>query len=647
MVRKALLGLALSCGAVIVVLGLLGFRPDDVADLFRKPYEEALKDGECLREMTVWVDGKELSGEHTFEMVVRNPTRRQLLLTGSWSEAPDRYRISPTLVVIAVPPGGSRTVAVHLTPVGARPVPVSRFKPPVFEGKWLYQSWAPPGKEPPKVEIPITRPLTVRRAFGDANRLVLIAYLALVLGIGFWAGRRIKGTASFFIADGKLNYVVVGLSILGTYLSALTMMALPGMSYGAHDWTYTVQLPCLVITAIVITGFVLPRYRASGIVSIYAYLEQRIHVSARLVAAVCFIVFSIGRMGLVLYLPALAFSTVTGAPLWMCILGMGAIVTVYTVVGGMRAVVWTDAIQVIIFVAGAFLTLGYIFHHIGVGEFVEIGLTHNKFRVLIPGFDVTKITTVWLILETIFQTIRIYGTQQDVAQRYMTTESTAKANRSVWIGILGYIPLGFIFYLIGTALFAFYKANPDVNLPGKADPMYPYFVVNHLPRGIAGLVIAAIFAAAMSSIDSCMNSSSAVCVEDFSKRFSRKPRSDRDYLRQARYLTVLWGLLATVMALMFMQVQYAQIVWGKLMGISTNGILGLMALAFLPFRVNKWAAMAGFVFSYFCLFVMINIGVNFLLWPVIGNLLCFFVALFLHPLFSTGEGTGGAEQRAA
>ena len=106
---------------------------------------------------------------------------------------------------------------------------------------------------------------------------------------------------------------------------------------------------------------------------------------------------------------------------------------------------------------------------------------------------------------------------------------------------------------------------------------------------------------------------------------------------QLNHLTLLWGALAMVMGLLFMEIEYAQIVWGKLMGISTNGILGLMALAFLPFRVNKWAAMAGFAFSYVCLFVMMGSGINFLLWPVIGNTVCFLVGLFLHPLFSRGE----------
>lgn len=479
-------------------------------------------------------------------------------------------------------------------------------------------------------------------AFGTANYVVLGVYLAGMLAIGFAASRRIKSARSFFIADGRLNYVLVGLSLLGTYLSALTVMGLPGMAYGKHNWTFMVQLPFLIITAVVITRLVLPRYRKAGVISVYEYLERRIHVSARIIASLSFVIFAIARMGLVLYLPALAFHTVTGVSLPLCIMVMGLFITLYTVLGGIEAVVWTDAIQVVIFVVGALVTLGYIFSDIGVVRFLQIGMAHNKFRVIVPGTDIMKITTVWLILETIFQTIRIYGTQQDMAQRYMTTGSTKKANRSVWISILAYIPLGFVFYFIGTALFAFYEVYPDATMPGKADRIYPHFIVNQLPPGVAGLLIAAIFAAAMSSIDSLMNSSSTVCVEDFLKRFGKKERSETHYLSVARLLTLSWGVLAIGMGLLFIKIEYVQIVWGKVMGISTNGILGLMALAFLPFRIHKIPAIVGFVCSYICLGLMMNSEITYLLWPVAGNLVCFLVALALNPFFS--ESRAVAEQ---
>ncbi len=480
-------------------------------------------------------------------------------------------------------------------------------------------------------------PVIARAGVTRTDYAVIAAYLLAMLGIGYAASRGVKTSRGLLLGDGKMNHLLVGISLLGTYLSALTMMGLPGMAFGAHDWTYIVQLPCLVITGAVITGLVLPRYRAAGVISIYQYLEIRMHVSVRMLASFSFLVFAVGRLGLVLYLPALAFHTFTGFSLPLCIVVSGVVVTAYTAMGGLKAAVWTDIVQVTIFIAGAFLTLAFIFADVGASRFLAIGLDFNKFRTLVLDPDIRKITTWWLILETLFQTIRIYGTQQDMAQLYLSTKSTAKAQRSVWMGVLMYIPLGFLFYFIGTALFAFYQVHPDTTgalATLKPDQIYPYFIVHHLPAGITGLVLAAIFAASMSSIDSCMNSASTVCVEDFLRRFSRRERPDRFYLRTAQGLILLWGALMILTGLLFMQVQYAQIVWGKVMGFCTNGVLGLMLLAFLPFRVDWRAAVIAFVVAYGFLFGSVWSGINFLLWPVIGNTVCFVLALLLHGLFA-------------
>ncbi len=489
--------------------------------------------------------------------------------------------------------------------------------------------------------------LTFGAAFGTANYVVLTLYLAAMLFIGWRCSRKIDSTRDYFIASGRLNFVVVGVSILGTYLSALTMIALPAMSYGKHDWTYALQLPFLVVTALVIVRFVLPAYRDAGVISIYEFLEQRIHVSARLIGAVSFIIMSIARMSIILCLTALALSTATGFPLVPTIVVMGAVIVLYTVMGGIEAVVITDAIQVVVFVVGALLTLAYILGGMPLDQFMTTAIEHDKFRMLIPELDPRKIVTLWLILETLFQTIRIYGTQQDIAQRYMTTGSTRKANRSVWIATVGYIPLGFLFYFIGTALFVYYKLNPTPDLPAKADQIYPFFIVGNLPAGLAGLVVAAFFAASMSSIDSSMNSASTVCVEDFLRRFAKTERSDQYYLSRARLLTVAWGALAVALALLFTRAGYAQVLWGKAMGVATNGMLGLLALALLPIRINKWAAATGVVSAYVVLFVMMIAGVNFLLWPVFGNLVCFFVALFLNPLYRASEQVSMLQRRIA
>jgi Na+/proline symporter len=189
---------------------------------------------------------------------------------------------------------------------------------------------------------------------------------------------------------------------------------------------------------------------------------------------------------------------------------------------------------------------------------MAIANEHHKFHMFDWRMDFTQIVTAWLVLQTIFETLRIYGTQQDMTQRYMTTESTAKANRSVWLAILGYIPLGYAFYFIGTGLFVFYHLHPDSVVNSlieqkRIDAIYPYFVGTNMPAGAGGLVIAAFFAATMSTVSAVMNSSSTVFVEDFYKRLIGTPdsalRTQHSALNIARGLTVVWGLLATVTAL--------------------------------------------------------------------------------------------------
>ena len=491
---------------------------------------------------------------------------------------------------------------------------------------------------------PSTSTMTAH-SFGTTNFVVLGAYLLGMLLLGWWCSRRVKTSRSFFIADGRLHWFIVGLSLLGTYLSALTMMALSGIAYGAHHLTWAVQLPFLVLTAFIITRWVVVRYREAGTISVYEFLEQRIHVSSRVLGSVMFILFSIGRTALVLYLPALAFSTVCQVDLTTTIVVMGLIITFYTVLGGIEAVVWTDAIQVCIFTFAAIYTLFAIFTRLGDANFVEIANQYDKFKVLLPGASPFKITTLWLVLETIVQTVRIYGTQQDMTQRYMTADSLQSARKSVWLGAVSYIPICFMFYFIGISLFVFYvvHANPQVlaikdgvvEYVMKKDSVYPYFIATQLPPGLAGLLIAAIFAAAMSSIDSLMNSASTVCVEDFYKRFWAPRKDDRHYLRVARGLTVVWGVLATCLALgVFHRIDYAQKAWSIMQAVLGSGMLGLMGLAFLPFRVNKWAAGVAFVGSFLLVLgLKIEGSLIWLVLPLIGNAVAFFGALLLHLAF--------------
>jgi len=501
--------------------------------------------------------------------------------------------------------------------------------------------------------------------FETLDWAVVIAYLLAILIFGGHIGRGIKTSRGFFIAEGRLGSLLVGLSLLGTYLSAMTMMALSGISFKdtyfkpdldqEWNWLYTIQLPFLIVTAIVITRWILPRYREAGVISVYELLERRIHVACRILASSCFLLLTVGRLGMTIYLPSLALAKVTGFDMTATIVVMGLVVIIYTTLGGTEAVIWTDAVQVFVLVAGALFSLGYALltsSGSAGGGFLQIAGEHGKFQMLDLDLSLRKPVTLWFILETLVQTIRIFGTQQDMTQRYMATSSTAKANRSVWIAILGYIPLAYLFYFMGTALFVYYVRTPDPNVfalaqEGKWDAVYPYFAVSRLPMGVAGLVIAAIFAAAQSTVSGSLNSAATVCVEDFYKRFGRRERSDRHYLAVARWLTVAWGILATAMAVLLRDIKEAQPVWNQIMAYSTNGVLALMVLALMRIRVRPWAAIAGFIVGGLCLFCVSYFkAVNFLLFAVIGNVVAFVVGLGLNALAGMFESDTPASDAA-
>ncbi|MBN2581390.1 MAG: sodium/solute symporter [Pirellulales bacterium] len=480
--------------------------------------------------------------------------------------------------------------------------------------------------------------------FGIVNYGVVVLYMAALIGVGWYISRRgPEGTRGFFVASGKMNFFIVGISTFAAYLSALTMMGLPAMAFGDYKLFWTIQYPVIIIPAFVVTRWLVGRYRDAGVISVYEYFEQRIGVSARLLGAFSFILFSLARSGLVLLMPALAFHIVTGFPLEATIVIMGLVVTIYTMLGGITAVVWNEFAQACIIFTGATISIIFVLTATGWTDFMQIAAEHHKFEVFRGGFDITRKLSIWLILFAILDGIRTWGTQQDMTQRFLTTPTTPKAKMSVWVAALAYIPFGYLFHFVGVALFVYFTVTPDPAVEAlkqaeRVDAIYPYFVATRLPVGLSGLVITAIFAAAMSSIDSCMNAASAVCVEDFLKRFFQRNRSDRYYLNAARWLTLIWGLVVVALALSFRNIPSAQVIWPKVISVSTNGILGLLALVLWPRRIQGGAAVVGFMASYLVLFyLMFGTTVDDFLWPVFGNATCFLVGLALSYVL-TGRG---------
>ncbi len=434
-----------------------------------------------------------------------------------------------------------------------------------------------------------------------ADLAVLIVYFLAVLSVGlyFYRSGQSRTTAGFTAAGRSLPGWAVGLSIMATYLSSISFLALPGRSY-AEDWNafvFSLSLP--PATWIAVRWF-LPYYRASGEVSAYSHLEHRFGPWARLYAGLCYLLTQLARIGSVTFLMALPLSVLLEWDIRLVILLTGISVVVYTMMGGIIAVIWTDAIQSLVLMGGAGVCLLIMVLGLpeGPGQLFALAAAEHKFSLGSYGASLAE-PTFWVVLVYGFTiNLQNFGIDQNYVQRYVAARSDVEARKSVWLGGLLYVPVSAVFVFLGTALFAFYTAQPDL-LPeayraeGMADRVFPYFIVTQLPPGVTGLLIAAIFAAAMSTISTSLNSSATLLLTDFYTRYLRPAASERESMRVLQIGTLVWGLLGTGIALAMINVQAALDAWWTLSGIFAGGMVGLFLLGMISRRAGNPAAATG------------------------------------------------------
>ncbi|TDJ73550.1 MAG: sodium:solute symporter [Planctomycetota bacterium] len=458
-------------------------------------------------------------------------------------------------------------------------------------------------------------------AFGAFNITVVLLYLLAMLGIGAWFSRSNRGSDDFFRGGQTIPWWAAGLSIFATTLSSITFMAIPAKAY-ATDWVYSLgAVSILAIAPIVILWF-LPFYRRIDATSVYEYLELRFGISMRLFGSASFLLFQIGRMAIVLLLPAIALATITPIGVDACILVMGLFSIVYSTMGGIRAVIWTDVTQAVVLLGGALFCLVLIAIEMPEGAgLIDVGRAHDKFRVVNWTLDSTT-TALWVVLfGNILSNLVTYTSDQAVVQRYMTTPTRKQAERAIWVN--GFLALGAtaLFYSLGAALFAFYRSNPERLDPTfSTDAILPLFVSRELPVGIAGLVVAGIFAAAQSTVSTSMNSTATVLVTDGYRRFV-DGRSERHYLRVARACTVALGLVGTAGALVLAHVGASSLLdeFMKLLGLTTGALGGLFVLGIFTRRAHTAGAGVGAAAGIATLwFVQSRTDLHFFLYSGVG-----------------------------
>ena len=475
--------------------------------------------------------------------------------------------------------------------------------------------------------------------FGWVNWTVLLLYLIGMLLLGVYFMRRESGAEDFFRGGGRVPWWAAGISIYATMLSAITYMAIPAKSF-ATNWTYYPMLITILLVSFPVIKYYLPYFRKLQVASAYEYLERRFNTATRLLASGIFIIFMIARMALVLYLPSLALSAVTGIDISLCIILMGIVTIVYCTMGGVEAVIWGDVIQGIILVGGAIFSMVYLIANTkgGFGGFIDIAVANDKFRLFNWSFDWRSATFWVVILGGIANNLISYTSDQTVIQRYMTTKNEKSAAKGILLNGVMSAFVSVVFYAIGTGLYTFFKTNPselDITMQ-KADAIFPYFMMSQMPVGLAGLLIAAIFAATMSTISSNINSVSTAFSVDFYQRFCPQVK-DSSLLRVARVTCIVSGVIGVAIALLMVTWNILSLFdyFNMILGLLTSGLGGLFMMGVFFPRIRGGAALTGFLTGVLVvLAISLYTNIHFLLYGAIGIVVSVMVGWLVSVLFN-------------
>jgi len=379
-------------------------------------------------------------------------------------------------------------------------------------------------------------------------------YVAATLGLGWWYSRRQKSTEEYFVGSGKMNPFLVGVSLFATLLSTISYMSMPGEALGKGPVNMLSMFALPFVFAIV--GFVLlPVYMKQRVTSAYELLEERLGLSIRMLGASMFVLLRLVWMSLLIYLTAKALTIMIGVGedrIPMIALITGFVAVIYTSLGGLRAVIITDFMQTVLLYGGALLVLGTITYDLGNLDWVPT--EWNPAWDTQPFFSSdlsVRVTVVGTLLNYLVWYVCTSGGDQTSVQRFMATEDASAARRALATQLGVSVVVALTLGLVGFALLAYFTAHPErlpdgMSLKDNADRIFPHFIAFHLPPGISGLVVAAMFAAAMSSIDSGVNSITAVVMTDVLDRFGMQPKSEKQHVMIARILAFVIGAIVVL-----------------------------------------------------------------------------------------------------
>jgi SSS family solute:Na+ symporter len=468
--------------------------------------------------------------------------------------------------------------------------------------KWDNEIIIPSGEIKPGTRTAVITKGSIQHKsfFSWIDTAVLFVCFLLMTAGRFLFTNQTNNTNDYFKGGERIPQWAAGISIFGAKLSAITFMGIPAKTYAA-DWTYFFLLMTIILVMPIVAGYFIPFYRRLNVTSAYEYLGKRFHYGCRVMASSLYVLLQIGRMGIVVLLPSIALTLVTGIDVNICIIMIGVISIFFTVKGGIEAVIWVEVIQVLILATGALFCLFYLpFHIQDWNGGIKALENAEKLKVFDFRLDFSEPTFWVVVIGGLAINLLTYGTDQTTVQRYLTTKSEKESVKSLKLGAWLTLPSTLVFFSIGTLLFLFFREQPQqVNMALESqDNIFPWYIVSQLPAGLSGLLIAGIFAAAMSSTEASMNSTATLLTTDFYQKIRPNVTPDQT-LFFARTTTLLLGIFVTCIAL-YMAHKGVSSLWDKfntILGLFTGCIGGAFILGIFTSKANGNGVMIGMAVS--------------------------------------------------
>lgn len=440
------------------------------------------------------------------------------------------------------------------------------------------------------------------KGFTTIDLIILIVYLLGVLFAGLYFSKKEMKGKEFFKGDGSIPWYVTSVSLFATLLSPISFLGLAGNSYEGTWYLFFAQLGLLIAIPFAIK-FILPIFARMDIDTAYDYLERRFNSKGlRIISALLFIIFQLGRMSIIMYLPSFGLSAITGIDINILIILMGVVAMIYSYTGGIKSVLWTDFIQGIILIAGVVIALFILVRDID-GGFVSIFEQFQKGKFLASDqklFDpnILKSSVFLLIVGSGLNILSSYASSQDLVQRFTTTQDIKKLNKMMYTNGILSLGISIVFYLIGTGLYVYYRIqNPtDPANDVLQDQIFIYFIAYKLPVGITGIILAAIYAASQSTISTGLNSVATSWTLDIQDKIS-KNMTDKKRTVIAQMVSLFVGVFSIVVSIIMAHsdIKSAYEWFNGFMGLVLGLLGGVFILGFVSKRANKKGAYAAFI----------------------------------------------------